>query len=242
MCNVAIRPKSRGENVVCLSSSNRNIQDFFCLFVCSGHFLNPLVSVRTIKKKKKTSNRDKIDNNIVTPSFYKNIIFTSLSKTSLLSLYTVQGNNKRNEGVCLRHTTLAIKASIKQRKIKWCFCPVWDVSFDHVRVLSPYLWVLFIFLGEMCRTFILPCWNLGQKCEQESEEEVQEAGLEYLHQVWQVQSETKLVREVFDLKGFRCNTGEVKQTENTALWHMNSVFLYQTVTACPEKGPQSLTF
>lgn len=71
--------------------------------------------------KKKTPNRHKDDdnnnNNIMIPSFYKNVIFTSLSETSLLSSYTVQGNNnnnnKRNERVCLRHTVLA-KASVKQ--------------------------------------------------------------------------------------------------------------------------------
>lgn len=46
--------------------------------------------------EKKTPNGDKVANNIVIPSFYKNIIFTSLSETSFLRLYTVQGNNKRN--------------------------------------------------------------------------------------------------------------------------------------------------
>lgn len=66
-----------------LSSSDKN----------RHHFLR---SEPPGEKKEKTPNGDEVGNNIVIPSFYKNIIFTSLSETSFLRLYTVQGNNKRN--------------------------------------------------------------------------------------------------------------------------------------------------
>lgn len=151
MCNVAIRLESPGGRYqVSLSSLNRNIQFFFFFFFL-GHFLNPLVSVRTIQKKK-TPNGDKVD--IVTSCFYKNIIFTSLSDTSLLGLYSVQGNDKRNDRVCFRHTTLATKASVKQKNNMFLTSLG---TFHHfcTPVLSPCL--CFIFLGEMCGTFILPC-------------------------------------------------------------------------------------
>lgn len=66
----------------------------------------------------KTPSGDNVDNNIVIPSIYKNIIFTSLSETSLLRLYSVQSYNKRNERVCFRHTALA--NFLKKNKVKIC--------------------------------------------------------------------------------------------------------------------------
>lgn len=67
------------------------------------------------------------------------------------------------------------------------------------------------------------------------EDEVEETGLQYLHhswkfcwEDWQVQAETKIVKQVFEtvLKGLSlwtdANTGEVKRTGNTALWHISS--------------------
>lgn len=70
--------------------------------------------------EKKTPNGDKVDNNIVIPSFYKNIIFTSLSRILYKAIIIIiRGMNGCVLGT--QHWQTSTKASIKQRKIRLCF-------------------------------------------------------------------------------------------------------------------------
>lgn len=96
---------------------------------------------------------------------------------------------------------------------------------------------------------------LGQKSEQKNEDEVEG---EKKRGVFTSQLEVLLCgvassgrdknserRTVFKVLSLRTdgNTGEVKRTGNTALWHISSwFFFYQTVILCPEKGLQKSSF
>lgn len=91
--------------------------------------------------------------------------------------------------------------------------------------------------------------NWGQEGEKGSEE----PGREYLHHSWkyccvdwQVQAQTNKVREVLYLKKYSkhylcktdSNTGKVKRTGNTALWHVSATVYYQLVTVSWKRATQ----
>lgn len=141
----------------------------------------------------------------------------------------------------------------KTRKIKW-FLPVWDISFHHVFVhmleFYHHIFDLFllvtIFSGKMCSTFILPRWNQhiwAKKTKSEPNRKVWMKSRKQDSSIYitarsllcrlassggDKHSERSIVFEiVFKVLSLRAdvNTGEVKRTGNTALWHRAHLFL-----------------